>query len=71
MWLLLAVLFLVLAQFPSQVVRFRIRFARWINWNWAADLLEDHFEAWVRFFRVLLLIIAAVFLIVAWREWYA
>lgn len=63
-WLLvgLAILSLILIPFGPQLLRIRIRILRWLNWNWAVHVLEDHFPAWVLSLRILLLIIAVVLL---------
>ena len=64
---LLAILLLILIPFVPRLVRLRIRFLRWIGWNWAVELLESHFQGWVIFFRIILLVIAAVLLTIGWR----
>lgn len=63
-WLLfvLAILALTLVPFVPSLVRLRIRFLRWLHWNWAVSLLENHFQGWVVFFRILLFVIAALLL---------
>lgn len=63
--LTLAVLFLISIGFMPQLIRLRIRILRWLNWKWAANLLERHFDAWVLTFRILVLGIAAVLLVFA------
>ena len=69
-WLLflLGALCLLLIPWVPQLVRLRIRFLRWIRWEWAAKLLEDHFAGWCWFFRVVILLIAAVLLLIGWRQ---
>ena len=69
-WLLfvVAVLFLILIPFAPQLVRLRIRFLRWLHWNWAVNLLESHFQGWVLFFRIILFFIAAVFFYIGWTQ---
>ena len=69
-WLLFlfAVLFLILIPFAPQLVRLRIRFFRWIHWEWSAKLLEDHFQGWCVFFRVIFSVIAAALLYVGWAH---
>ena len=69
-WLLFvfAVLFLILIPFAPQLVRLRIRFLRWLHWNWAVNLLESHFQSWVVFFRIILFVIAAFLLYVGWTR---
>ena len=68
-WLLftIAILLLVLIPFAPQLVRLRIRILRWLHWNWAANLLENHFLGWVSFFRIILFVIAAVLIVIGWR----
>ena len=45
-WLLLgfAFLTLILIPFAPLLVRLRIKFLRWLHWNWAVNLLEGHFQ---------------------------
>ena len=62
-----AFLALILIPFAPALVRLRIRFLRWLNWNWAVNLLESHFQGWVVFFRIVLFVIAMVLIIIAWR----
>lgn len=60
----IAMLALVLIPVVPKMVRLRIRFFRCIHWDWQADVLEEHFERWVFFFRIALLGVAtALFLI--------
>jgi len=68
-WLLfaLAALSLIFIPFTPQLLRLRIRFFRWIHWNWAANLLENSFQGWVLFVRVFLLLLAIVLLYFGWR----
>ena len=66
LWFIFAVLFLILIPFAPQVVRVRIRFFRWIHWNWAVNLLESHFQSWVVFVRIVLFVIAALLLYFGW-----
>ena len=42
------------------LLRFRIRFFKWIQWTWAARVLEDHFESWVVFARIVFVGLAVV-----------
>lgn len=67
-WLLfvLAVLSLILIPFAPQLLRLRIRILRWLRWQWAVNLLENHFQAWVLFARILLLVIGALLLYFGW-----
>ena len=69
-WLLfvVAVLFLILIPFAPQLVRLRIRFLRWLHWNWAVNLLESHFQGRVLFVRIILFFIAAVFFYIGWTQ---
>ncbi len=68
-WLLiaLAVLSLALIPFAPQLLHLRLRFFRWIHWDWAANLLEKYFDRWVMLLRIVLIVIAAVLLIVGLR----
>lgn len=63
-WLpfVLAFLALTLVPFAPGLLRLRIRFLRWLHWNWAANLLENHFQGWVVFVRIILLVGAALLL---------
>lgn len=69
-WLLfaIAILALVLIPFAPDLVRLRIRFLRWLRWNWAVNLLERHFQAWVVFFRIVLFVIAVLLLYIGWTQ---
>jgi len=69
-WLLftIAILLLLLIPFAPQLVRLRIRVLRWLHWNWAANLLENHFLGWVSFFRIILFVIAAVLIYIGWSQ---
>ena len=69
-WLLFlfAVLLLILIPLAPKLLRLRIRFFRWIHWEWAAKLLEDHFRGWSWFLRLMLLAIAVVLLYLGWTE---
>ena len=49
-----------LATVAPKLVRLRIRFFKWLHWTWAVRVLEEHFERWVLFFRIVLLGLAAV-----------
>ena len=64
----IAILLLILIPFAPQLVRLRIRVLRWLHWNWAADLLENHFLGWVSFFRIILFVIAAVLFYIGWSQ---
>ena len=65
--LALGVLALILIPIAPKLVRLRIRFFRWIHWNWAANLLETYFQRWVVFFRVVLSLIGLALLFAGWR----
>jgi len=64
----LSALALILVPFMPHLLRLRIRILRWIRWNWAANLLENHFAGWVLLFRVLLSVVAVVLFGAGWRE---
>lgn len=55
---LFALAILALIPLAPKLVRLRIKILRWLHWNWAANLLENHFEGWVLFVRIALFIIA-------------
>ncbi|MDE0691035.1 MAG: hypothetical protein OXI55_02185 [Gammaproteobacteria bacterium] len=67
-WLLFlfAAVVLALIAWVPELVRFRIRFLRWIHWTWAADMLDDHFTGWCWFFRAALASVAIVLFYVGW-----
>ena len=68
-WLfVIAILLLVLIPFMPSLLRLRIRILRWLNWTWAVNLLENHFQGWVAFFRILLLVIAALLFYIGWTQ---
>ena len=69
-WLLfaIAILFLILVPFAPQLVRLRIRFLRWLRWNWAVNLQESHFQGWVVGLRIILFVIAPLLLYVGWTQ---
>ena len=69
-WLLFifAIVVLILIPFAPQLIGLRIRFFRWLHWNWAVNLLESHFQSWVVFLRTLLFVIAAFLLYVGWTQ---
>ena len=60
--LLISLTLLALACIPlaGTLLRLRLRFLRWINWTWAAQLLENNFSRWVLLLRIVLAIIAAI-----------
>jgi len=49
----LAILSLILIPLAPKLVRLRIRFLRWLHWNWAVNLLEKHFDGRVVSFRII------------------
>jgi len=63
-----AVLLLVLMALTPELVRLRIRIFRWLQLNWAANLLEKHFDSWVMLFRIILFLVAAVLLYAGWED---
>lgn len=67
-WLpvLLATLALVCVPLTPQLLRLRLRFFRWLNWTWAADLLEEHFQRWIILVRIILTVIALGLFYLAW-----
>jgi hypothetical protein len=64
----LAILSLILIPFAPKLVRLRIRILRWLHWDWAVNLLEKQFDGWVWFFRIVLLVIAAVLNYIGWED---
>ena len=64
----LAILSLILIPLAPNLVRLRIRFLKWIHWNWAVNLLERHFQGWVLFFRIILFVIAAMLFYAGWAS---
>ena len=56
----LAILALILIPVAPKLVRLRIRVFRWIHWAWAVSVIEEHFERWVLFVRIVLLGLAVV-----------
>jgi len=69
-WLLFisVIVVLILIPFAPQLMRLRIRILRRLHWNWAANLLESHFQSWVVWARTLLFVIAAFLLYVGWTQ---
>jgi hypothetical protein len=59
-----AILAFVLIPMMPKLLRLRLRFLRWLHWDWAANLLEDHFQGWVLFGRIVLFVVAMVALAV-------
>ena len=64
----LAILSLALIPFAPQLLRLRLRFLRWIHWDWAANLLEESLDRWVMLFRIALIVIAAGLLYFGWES---
>ena len=64
----LAALSLILIPLAPKLVRLRIKIMRWLGWNWAVNLLEKHFDFWVMFVRVFLIVIAVVLFLAGWRD---
>ncbi len=64
----LAFLSLILIPLAPKLVRLRIRFLRWLHWNWAVNLLEKHFDGWVLFLRTILLVIGVVLFYLGWED---
>lgn len=68
-WLLvIAILLLALIPFAPALLRLRIRILRWLNWNWAVNLLENHFQGWVVLFRILLFVVAILLFYFSWNQ---
>ena len=68
-WLpVIALLLLVLIPFMPTFLRLRIRFFRWIGWNWAANLTENYFHGWVVLLCVLLFAGAALLFYIGWTQ---
>ena len=69
-WLLFifAIVVLILIPFAPQLFRLRIRILRRLHLNWAANLLESHFQSWVVWARTLLFVIVAFLLYVGWTQ---
>jgi hypothetical protein len=64
----LAILSLIMIPFAPTLVRLRIRILRWFHWNSAVNLLEKHFAGWVLFFRIVLLVVAAMLCYLGWED---
>jgi DNA-binding SARP family transcriptional activator len=62
--IIIAMLLLSLVPLTARLLRLRIRFFRWLHWNWGADLIEDHFDSWVQFVRTVLIVIAVALIFV-------
>ena len=63
-----AVVSLLLIPLARKLIRLRIRILEWLGWDWAVRLLENHFDGWVWFARIFLLVIAVVLLLAGWRD---
>ena len=61
-----AILVVALMPLVPNAVRLRIRVLRWIGWNWAANLLEDNFDSWVAFGRMVIVVMAIVLFCAGW-----
>ncbi len=61
-WLpsVIVILSMILIPLMPKLLRLRVRFLRWLHWNWAANLLENHFQGWVLFARIILFVVAMV-----------
>jgi len=64
----LAILSLILIPWAPNLMRLRMRFFRWLRWNWKANLLEKHFDGLVLILRMILLVIAALLLYTGWED---
>ena len=64
--LALAILALILIPVVPKLLRLRIRFFRWLHWNWAVNVHEKYFDGLVLGIRIGLLVVAAVLLYVSW-----
>ncbi len=64
----LAFLSLILIPLAPKLVRLRIRFLRWLHWNWAVNLLEKHFDGRVLLLRTILLVIGVVLFYLGWED---
>ncbi len=69
-WLpfVIAILALILIPFAPTLIRLRVKFLRWLHWDWAVNLLESHFQGWVVFLRIFLFVIAALLLYIGWTQ---
>lgn len=59
--LALLALLVVIFIYARALMNLRIRVFRRLNWNWAADLIENHFETWILVLRVVIVCVAFVF----------
>ena len=69
-WLpfVIAILLLILIPLVPKWLRLRIRFLRWLHWDWAANLREKHFQGGVLFSRIVLFVVAVVAVVIALRS---
>ena len=58
----LAILAIVLIPLAPNLLRFRIRFFRWVHWDWAANVLEKYFDGFVLGIRIGLFFVAVALL---------
>lgn len=58
----LAILALILIPFVPSLLRIRIRFLRWVHWDWAANVHEKYFEGLVLGIRIGLCMVIMVLL---------
>ena len=56
----IVILAMILIPLMPKLLRLRLRFLRWLRWNWAANVLENHFQGWVLFARIILFVVAMV-----------
>ena len=66
-------LFLVIIPLIPKLLRLRLRFLRWIRWEWAAKRLEKHFQGQTWLLRILFFVVGIHFFYLhvsfSWREW--
>ena len=63
----LAILALVALATMRPLLRLRLRFFKWMHWNSAATVLEQHFERWVFSGRVVALGLAVLLFVLSVR----
>ena len=59
---------LILIPVAPKLIRIRIRVLTWLYWNWAVNLLENHFRGWVLFLRIILFVVAAALFLAGWED---
>ena len=64
----LAVCCLICVPLTPKLLLLRLRFLKWVHWDWAADLLERHFPRWVLLVRAVLILVAAGLLSTGWAR---